>query len=77
MVRRSQTKQKERSTLIKGYRCKKSVNKIIVFVKVNALLDDASTKTYVNADVATEFGLTGCPQRVSVSVYTIWSSGKF
>ena len=37
-------------------------------LKVNTLLDDASTNTYVNADVAAELGLTGCPQRVSVSV---------
>ena len=26
---------------------------------VNALLDDASTKTYINADVAAELGLKG------------------
>ena len=37
-------------------------------LKVNALLDDASTKTYVNADIATELGLQGHPQRVNVSV---------
>ena len=37
-------------------------------LKVNALLDDASTKTYINADVATELGLQGHPQRVTVSV---------
>jgi len=35
---------------------------------VNALLDDASTKTYINADVAAELGLQGQPQRVTVSV---------
>ena len=28
-------------------------------IKVNALLDDASTKTYINADVAAELGLQG------------------
>jgi hypothetical protein len=28
-------------------------------VKVNALLDDASTKTYINADVAAELLLQG------------------
>ena len=28
-------------------------------MKVNALLDDASIKTYVNADVAAELGLNG------------------
>ena len=32
-------------------------------LKINALLDDASTKTYVNADVAAELGLQGHPQR--------------
>ena len=37
-------------------------------LKVNALLDDANTKTYVNADVAAELGLQGHPQRVNVSV---------
>ena len=28
-------------------------------LKVNALLDDASTKTYINADVAAKLGLQG------------------
>ena len=37
-------------------------------IKVNALLDDASTKTYINSDVAAELGLQGCLQRVNVSV---------
>ena len=37
-------------------------------LKVNALLDDVSTKTYINADVAAELGLQGHPQRVTVSV---------
>ena len=36
-------------------------------MKVNALLDDASTKAYVNADVAAELGLQGHPQRLNVS----------
>ena len=36
-------------------------------LKVNALLDDASTKAYINADVAAELGLQGQPQRVTVS----------
>lgn len=35
---------------------------------VNALLDDASTKTYVNADVAAEQGLQGRTERVTVNV---------
>ena len=35
---------------------------------VNALLDDASTKTYVNADVAAELGLQGRTERVTVNV---------
>ncbi|CAB4042746.1 Nucleotide-binding oligomerization domain-containing 2, partial [Paramuricea clavata] len=35
---------------------------------VNALLDDASTKTYINADVAAELGLHGNPQRTNVNV---------
>ena len=37
-------------------------------IKVNALLDEASTKTYLNADVATELGLQGHPQSVTVNV---------
>ena len=37
-------------------------------LKVNALLDDASTKTYVNADVAAELGLRGDYQKTNVNV---------
>ena len=37
-------------------------------LQVNALLDDASTKTYINTDVAAELGLRGCLQKVNVSV---------
>ena len=37
-------------------------------VKVNALLDDASTKTYDNADVAAEIGLKGKTEKVTVNV---------
>ena len=37
-------------------------------IKVNALLDDASTKTYINVDVATELGLQGKTERVTVNV---------
>ena len=37
-------------------------------IKVNALLDEASTKTYLNADVAAELGLQGHPQNVTVNV---------
>ncbi|CAC5374177.1 unnamed protein product [Mytilus coruscus] len=35
---------------------------------VNALLYDASTKTYINADVAAELGLQGQVQKVTVNV---------
>jgi hypothetical protein len=35
---------------------------------MNALLDDASTKTYINADVAAELGLQGNLQRTNVNV---------
>ena len=44
--------------LINGDRCR----------TVNALLDDASTKTYVNADVAAKLGLTGQSEQVTVNV---------
>ena len=37
-------------------------------IRVNALLDDASTKTYLNADVAAELGLQGRTERVKVNV---------
>ena len=37
-------------------------------LQVNALLDDASTKTYINVDAAAELGLQGCLQKVNVSV---------
>ncbi|CAG2212936.1 unnamed protein product [Mytilus edulis] len=37
-------------------------------VSVNALLDDASTKTYINADVVAELGLQGQVQKVTVNV---------
>ena len=37
-------------------------------IKVNASLDDASTKTNLNADVAAKLGLQGHPQSVTVNV---------
>ena len=37
-------------------------------IKVNALLNDACTKTYINSDVAAELGLQGQLQMVNVSV---------
>jgi len=37
-------------------------------VCVNALLDDGSTKTYLNSDVAAELGLVGQSERITVSV---------
>ena len=37
-------------------------------IKVNALLDEASTKTYINADVASELGLQGISRKVTVNV---------
>ena len=37
-------------------------------IKVNTLLDEASTKTYLNADVAAELGLEGHPKSVTVNV---------
>ena len=35
---------------------------------MNALLDEASTKTYINADVASELGLQGISRKVTVNV---------
>uniref|UniRef100_A0A8W8ILI6 Peptidase aspartic putative domain-containing protein n=1 Tax=Magallana gigas TaxID=29159 RepID=A0A8W8ILI6_MAGGI len=37
-------------------------------MRVNALLDDASTRTFFNADVAAELGLHGKLQRITVGV---------
>ena len=37
-------------------------------VKVNALLDDASTKAYMNSDVAAELGVQGKTEKVTVNV---------
>ena len=37
-------------------------------VQVNALLDDESTQSYINADVAAELGLQGPMERVQVNV---------
>ena len=37
-------------------------------IKVNALLDDGSTKTYINSDVAAELGLHGKTECVTVNV---------
>ncbi|CAC5416213.1 unnamed protein product [Mytilus coruscus] len=37
-------------------------------LNVNALLDDASTKTFINADIAAELGLQGQVQKVTVNV---------
>ena len=38
-------------------------------LKVNALLDEASTKTHINADVAAELGLQGWSQKVTVNIF--------
>ena len=37
-------------------------------VKVNALLDEASSKSYLNSDVAAELGLEGRPHELVVNV---------
>ena len=37
-------------------------------MQVNALLDDASTKSYINADVAAELGMQGKTEQVTVNV---------
>ena len=38
------------------------------WMTVNALLDDASTKTYINTDMANELGLKGKTEQVTVNV---------
>ena len=37
-------------------------------IKVNALLDDGSTKSYINADVAAQLGVQGQTQKIKVNV---------
>ena len=37
-------------------------------LKVNALLDDASSRTYLNGDIAAELGLQGRPHEITVKV---------
>ena len=37
-------------------------------LKINALLDDASTKSYINADVAAELGLQGRTEKMTLNV---------
>ena len=37
-------------------------------IKVNALLDDGSTQTYVNANLATELGIMGAKETITVEV---------
>ena len=37
-------------------------------LKINALLADASTKSYVNADIATELGLQGKLEEITVNI---------
>ena len=37
-------------------------------VKVYALLDEASSRSYLNSDVASELGLEGRPHELTVSV---------
>ena len=40
-------------------------------LKINALLADASTKSYVNADIATELGLQG--KLEEITEYIEWA----
>jgi len=63
------------ATLVTGSNGSIALRTIPVYLKngnkklrVNALLDDASTKTYLNADVAAEMGLQGELKKVNVSV---------
>ena len=37
-------------------------------IRVNGLLDDGSTRSYLNADIAAQLGLSGTPQQVTVGV---------
>ena len=63
------------ATLVTGFNGNIALRTIPVYLKngnkklrANALLDDASTKTYLNADVAAEMGLQGELKKVNVSV---------
>ena len=37
-------------------------------IKVNAILDDCSSRTYLNSDIAAELGLEGSPHELTVNV---------
>ena len=37
-------------------------------LKINDLLDDASTKSYINADIAAELGIQGRTEKMTVNV---------
>lgn len=37
-------------------------------LRVNALLDDASTKTYVNSDIAAALGFYGKKEKISINI---------
>ena len=37
-------------------------------ITVNALMDDASSRSYINSDIAAQLGLEGIPQRLTVQV---------
>ena len=65
----------QNTTIVSGISSNIALRTIPVFVRnghrklmVNALLDDASTKTYLNTDVASELGLKGKLQRINVNV---------
>ena len=65
----------QNTTMVSGISSNIALSTIPVFVRnghrklmVNALLDDASTKTYLNTDVASELGLKGKLQRINVNV---------
>ena len=65
----------QNTTMVSGISSNIALRTIPVFVRnghrklmVNALLDDASTKTYLNTDVASELGLKGKLQRINVNV---------
>nr|XP_047144781.1 uncharacterized protein LOC124818257 [Hydra vulgaris] len=78
---KKQTREKrEETTLVTKFSSKNQIQEVAMrtlpviitngklLIKVNALLDDASTQTYINSDVAAELGLQGVMKEIKINV---------
>ena len=62
------TEGKEQTTMVTQRNMRANFIGLRTALKFNALLDDASTKSYINADVAAELGLQGKPEKMTVNI---------